>query len=402
MSINQFPGGIVTKTPAAPTTSSAKGIWTLSQATGYAKQGIWPRIPSAPTIGTATAGSSGCASVTFTAPTCVGAGSLTYSVVSTPGCFSNTGASSPIVVSGLTTGTSYTFKAFGVTPGGTGPGSAASNSITAANQGSQSYTTAGTYSWVAPAGVTSVSVVAVGGGGGGGSSMTFTDGGGGSGGGGELRYKNNITVVPGNSYTVVVGAGASGQTPSGARQNGGCSTFATTTVVAKGGQGGSANSAGSGGSGGTGDGGGNGGAGFGSGGGAGGAGGGGAAGYSGNGGAGATPGGGSSAAPSGGGGSGAGGACPNSAYGLGGGGVGLLGQGASGGAAAVNVGGKGGSCGANGSTTGGAYGGGGGGARMSGICGSPAYSGRAGAVGAVRIIWPGNTRSFPSTNAGNP
>ena len=31
--------------------------------------------------------------------------------------------------------------------------------------GSQSYTTAGTYSWVAPAGVTKVSVVAVGGGG---------------------------------------------------------------------------------------------------------------------------------------------------------------------------------------------------------------------------------------------
>ena len=32
--------------------------------------------------------------------------------------------------------------------------------------GQQAYTTAGTYSWVCPAGVTSVSVVAVGGGGG--------------------------------------------------------------------------------------------------------------------------------------------------------------------------------------------------------------------------------------------
>ena len=85
MSINQFPGGIVTKNPTAPTTASAKGIWTLSQATSYAKQGIWPRIPSAPTIGTATAGNSSCASVTFTAPTCVGAGALTYSVISTPG-----------------------------------------------------------------------------------------------------------------------------------------------------------------------------------------------------------------------------------------------------------------------------------------------------------------------------
>jgi hypothetical protein len=28
------------------------------------------------------------------------------------------------------------------------------------------------------------------------------------------------------------------------------------------------------------------------------------------------------------------------------------------------------------------------------------YSG-GGANGAVRIIWPGNTRSFPSTNTGN-
>jgi hypothetical protein len=31
--------------------------------------------------------------------------------------------------------------------------------------------------------------------------------------------------------------------------------------------------------------------------------------------------------------------------------------------------------------------------------GSPCSSG---ANGAVRIIWPGNTRSFPSTSAGNP
>ena len=165
MSIKQFPGGIVTKNPTAPTNASAQGIWTLDQAQNYTKQGIWPRSPSAPTIGTATAGTSGCASVTFTAPSCVGNGSLTYRVTSTPGCFTNTGASSPVVVPGLTSGTSYTFNAFGITPGGTGPASAASNSITAVNASSQSYVTAGSFSWVAPAGVTSVSVVAVGGGG---------------------------------------------------------------------------------------------------------------------------------------------------------------------------------------------------------------------------------------------
>jgi hypothetical protein len=39
---------------------------------------------------------------------------------------------------------------------------------------------------------------------------------------------------------------------------------------------------------------------------------------------------------------------------------------------------------------------------MSTSCGATAYTGRAGAVGAVRIMWPGNTRSFPSTCAGAP
>lgn len=45
MSIKQFPGGIVTKNPTAPTTSSAPGIWTLNQVTNYIKQGIWPSPP---------------------------------------------------------------------------------------------------------------------------------------------------------------------------------------------------------------------------------------------------------------------------------------------------------------------------------------------------------------------
>ena len=77
-------------------------------------------------------------------------------------------------------------------------------SAASAAPSSQSYTTAGTYSWVAPAGVTSVSVVAVGGGAGGGgyrcccTSIATVHGGG----GGGLGYQNNLTVVPGNSYSV--------------------------------------------------------------------------------------------------------------------------------------------------------------------------------------------------------
>jgi len=56
--------------------------------------------------------------------------------------------------------------------------------------GQDAYTTAGTYSWVAPAGVTSVSVLVVGAGSNPGA------------GGGALSYKNNFSVTPSNSYTV--------------------------------------------------------------------------------------------------------------------------------------------------------------------------------------------------------
>jgi hypothetical protein len=69
---------------------------------------------------------------------------------------------------------------------------------------------------------------------------------------------------------------------------------------------------------------------------------------------------------------------------------------------AVNVGGKAGSGGADGTSTGGLRGGGGGGARISGYPdGCPAYTGQAGGGGAVRIIWPGCARSFPSTRTTN-
>ena len=72
--------------------------------------------------------------------------------------------------------------------------------------GSQSYTSAGTYSWVAPTGVTSVSAVAVGAGGPSGNGCGASCAGGGGGSGGSLAYLNNYSVTPGNSYTVIVGA----------------------------------------------------------------------------------------------------------------------------------------------------------------------------------------------------
>jgi len=89
------------------------------------------KVPNAPTIGTATA-SGLSASVTFTAPSNIGGGAITgYTVVSSPGGITGTGASSPVTVSGLTSGTSYTFTVVANNAYGSGPASAASNSITA-------------------------------------------------------------------------------------------------------------------------------------------------------------------------------------------------------------------------------------------------------------------------------
>jgi hypothetical protein len=221
-----------------------------------------------------------------------------------------------------------------------------------ANEGQEAYTTAGIYNWTAPTGVTSVSVVAVGGGASGHAN-----------GGAGLGYKNNITVVPGNSYTVVVGAyGSSSSTGT----DGTDSYFISAATVS--GEGGAQGTNGGGSYTGTGGG---------TGGGAAGLGGGGAGGYAGNGGF--RPGGGGDWGLA-----GTGGAGGAGGYWGTGGGVGIFGQGTSGATAGAHwVAGNPGSGG-----VGVTYGGGG------------AYTGYGG-VGAVRIIWPGDTRYFPTTNTGD-
>ncbi len=353
------------------------------------------QAPNAPTIGTATGGDT-TASVAFTAPANIGGSAITgYVVQSTPSNISATGSSSPITVSGLTNGTAYTFRVTALNSYGPSPASAASNSVTPAIvQGQQAYTTPGTYSWVAPAGVTSVSVVCVGGGGG-------ADGNA-AGSGGALAYVNNYSVTPGQSYSVIVGAAG---TPS---SSGGQSRFVASNVCAANGgvlglgaAGGTVN-AGTGGSGGS--------SGLGP---SNPTGGGGAGGYSGAGGNGAQY---LSDSSAGSGGGGGGGGSPsgdpdgNSIGGGGGGGVGLLGQGSNGfrniyanptfynggGGGSGGGGGEGGFAGQNlGLPAGGNGGSPGGGAGW-----SPDVA-RNGGTGAVRIIWPGTTRQFPSTNTGN-
>ena len=273
--------------------------------------------------------------------------------------------------------------------------------------GQAAFTSPGTYQWQAPVAVTSVCVVCIGGGGGGGASTS----GGSAGGGGGLGWRNNISVVPGVIYEIVVGAGGVRVT-TGFGGTGGTSHFINASIVSgAGGLGGQAagttNSSGGG---------------FvGDGGGAGGTagsrngstaqcgGGGGAGGYTGIGGRGGDGTVNNSTAGTGGGGGGGGGGGSGSTGGSGGG-VGIFGQGLSGNAGgsttADGYGGFGGSGGGNASnaststvasnlystgflSTPGLFGGGGAGSDTT------ALEQANGAGGAVRIIW-GFGRAFPN------
>lgn len=88
--------------------------------------------PGVPTIGTAVRGNLK-ATVAFTPPASNGGAVITsYLVTSTPGSFTASGTASPIVVTGLSNGTGYTFKVQAINSVGTGTASAASNSVTPA------------------------------------------------------------------------------------------------------------------------------------------------------------------------------------------------------------------------------------------------------------------------------
>lgn len=429
-------------------------------------------VPSAPTIGTATIDSNTSANVSFTASTDNGANTIIrYTATSNPGGITaniTQAGSGIITVRGLTENQSYTFTVTATNFIGTSSASSVSNSVLVRIFGSQAFTTSGTYSFIPTAGITSVSIVAVGGGSSGskGSYPTnapATNGGVGIGGyGGALGYKNNYPVTAGTPYTVVVGAGGvdTACTPYGAE--GGDSYFSSPTIVKGGGAGffkspsfvgdggGIGGAAGCGGyspgpwwSGGSG---------------------GGAGGYAGAGGngLGRVPTTAGNAGAGGGGGSGAYNNYPGNYVGCGagigsggGGGVGIFGQGANGAggslipggtpiAYGLGGGGKGGSGGGDGGAGGSQYwnsprlpptgtgnyggygasalvpganaqsgvggggtggatsydgGGGGGGAYGGGGAGGHWYTGKAGngGVGAVRVVWPGTTRQFPTT-----
>jgi len=251
--------------------------------------------------------------------------------------------------------------------------------------GADLYATAGSFSWEAPLGVTSVSAAVIGGGAGGGGGTYCSSQGAGMG-GGALSYKNSISVTPASSYTVVVGTGGSGGTQGDTgRTDGGSSYFVSTgTMLATGGNstnGGTATGGTGGGSGGNSPGGG-------------GSGGGGAGGYDGNGGTSGTSGGAGNPGSQGAGGGGGGGNPGQGSYsgrGGNGGGTGIFGKGANGTGGAGGTGDPGpGGAGGSGSTNignGQAFGGGGG---AGGFWGS----GGAGQSGGVRVVF-GTGRTYP-------
>ena len=300
---------------------------------------------------------------------------------------------------------SYTYGMKGAPAVGNGLGGLPSRNES--SRGDVVFNVPGTYTWVVPENVTSISMVCVGAGGwsyGVYNSVNFKGGG-----GGALAYVNQYPVSPGEVITVQVGtATISSATDTHIKKgsttlcHAGAGGWGTGGVVVVG-------SGGSGGAGGT----------------TGNfyacAGGGGAGGYSGTGGTGGSS---STAGSAGNGGGGGGGGAASNSYmqtGAGGGGVGIYGQGANGAGGSVNNvaeppiagGGFSGSrkavlnfnsleaveraenvTGTAVSSVGAAYGGGGG-------CANSASSvtTKAGAGGAARIVW-GDGRRFPSTDVG--
>jgi hypothetical protein len=169
-------------------------------------------VPQAPTIGTATTTGITTATVAFTANATGGSAITSYTVTSSPGGVTASGASSPITVAGLTGGTPYTFTVTATNANGTSVASSGSNQITT---NSYPVVTGGTlasdstyyyrvFTGNGTLAVTSATITAdvlqIAGGGGGGYGW-----GGGGGAGGVIHYAG--TALTAANYSVAVGAG---------------------------------------------------------------------------------------------------------------------------------------------------------------------------------------------------
>jgi len=240
ITVTAVPGGqsTVVNSPAASGTTTVSGLApgityvfnvVATNSAGDSLPGVsapltTPGVPAAPTIGTVTF-ANGQASIPFTPNSDGGSTITSYTVASSVGGFSVTGASSPLIIPQLTAATSFTFTVYATNAIGNGPASSASNSITTPNGATGAY-------------------LSVAGGGGGG-----TTSGGGGGAGGALTAASYI-YYSGSVYTITVGGAGTGSTSTAASgTNGGDSKIAISSVTVANCLGGGGGGSGSGGSG---------------------------------------------------------------------------------------------------------------------------------------------------------
>lgn len=132
---NRGPFGVYATGQGMVIGEHVSNVLTLEQppddACGLSSYAVTPEVPDAPIMELAARASATSATVVFDAPGDDGGSAITgYTATSTPGSFTGTGAGSPITVSGLTTGTPYTFKVKATNAVGNSADSAASNSVT--------------------------------------------------------------------------------------------------------------------------------------------------------------------------------------------------------------------------------------------------------------------------------
>ena len=109
--------------------NSNKG-WNITSEYISINKPLVPTAVSAVDIGTSRPYNNGAATVSFT-PSSSGDSATSFTVISTPGSYTTTGSSSPLVVTGLQSNTSYTFKVYATNAAGNSAESTASSSITA-------------------------------------------------------------------------------------------------------------------------------------------------------------------------------------------------------------------------------------------------------------------------------